>query len=586
MQKLAKYLKGYIKESIAAPLFKLTEAAFDLTVPLVIAAIINNGIKNGDNAYIYKMCAVLVLLAFLGLAFSITAQYFSAKAAVGFSSKLRLAVFEKIQSLSHTELDTVGSSTLITRLTSDINQIQNGLNLTLRLLLRSPFIVFGAMIMAFTIDVQSALIFAVSIPILLIVVFTIMLKTMPLFKKVQAGLDRVTGITRENLTGVRVIRAFCLEESETEKFAEINSAQNTLQQFAGKISALLNPVTYIIINFAVIVLIHTGALRVNAGNIEQGDVVALYNYMAQILVELIKLASLIISITKAIACAGRVEAVLDLESSLEHIEDTSVSADGAVSESGAMSVGCAKVEFDNVSLRYKGAGANSLEHINFKAMPGETIGIIGGTGSGKTSLVNLIPHFYDSTEGRVLVDGKDVKSLDPVALRDKIGIVPQKAVLFKGTIRENLLWGNPSASDSDIAEALDVSQAKEIVEGKEGGLEYEVAQHGRNFSGGQRQRLTIARALVKKPEILILDDSSSALDYATDAKLRAAIKSLDYKPTLFIVSQRTSSILSADRIIVLDDGEVCGIGTHEELLRSCEVYKEIHESQFGKEKRA
>lgn len=581
MKKLAKYLKGYIKEVIAAPLFKLTEAAFDLTVPLVIAAIINNGIKGGDNAYIYKMCAVLVLLAVLGLVFSLTAQYFSAKAAVGFSSKLRLAVFEKIQSLSYTELDTVGTSTLITRLTSDINQIQNGLNLTLRLLLRSPFIVFGAMIMAFTIDVQSAIIFAVAIPILLVVVFAIMLKTMPLFKKVQAGLDRVTGITRENLTGVRVIRAFCLEESEIEKFANSNSLQNALQQFAGKISALLNPVTYIIINFAVIVLIHTGALRVNAGNLEQGDVVALYNYMAQILVELIKLASLIISITKAIACAGRVEAVLDLKSSLEHIEDTSAES-GAVSADATMSSGCAKVEFDNVSLRYKGAGASSLEHISFKAMPGETIGIIGGTGSGKTSLVNLIPHFYDSTEGRVLVDGKDVKSLDPVALRDKIGIVPQKAVLFKGTIRENLLWGNQSATDSDIAEALEAAQAKEIVEGKDGGLEYEVAQHGRNFSGGQRQRLTIARALVKKPEILILDDSSSALDYATDAKLRAAIKSLDYKPTLFIVSQRTSSILSADRIIVLDDGEVCGIGTHEELLNGCEVYREIHESQFGK----
>ncbi|MBQ7820828.1 MAG: ABC transporter ATP-binding protein [Clostridia bacterium] len=571
MRKILKFLNGYIKEIIAAPLFKLIEAAFDLTVPLVIAAIINNGIKTGDKIYIYKMCAVLVLLAFLGLAFSITAQFFSAKAAVGVSSKLRRAVFEKIQDLSFSELDTVGTSTLITRITSDINQIQNGLNLTLRLLLRSPFIVFGAMIMAFTIDVQGALVFAVAIPILLIAVFAIMLKTMPLFKKVQAGLDRVTGITRENLTGVRVIRAFCLEKSESDKFKESNDLQNSIQQFAGKISALLNPVTYIIINVAVIVLVYTGALRVNLGELEQGDVVALYNYMAQILVELIKLASLIISITKAIACAGRVEAVLDLESSLEHTDDTSISSSKA------------KVEFENVSLRYKGAGADSLENISFKAMPGETIGIIGGTGSGKSSLVNLIPHFYDAAAGRVLVDGKDVKSIDPVLLRDKIGIVPQKAVLFKGTIRENMLWGNPDATDADIYKALEAAQAKDVVDSKDGGLDAEVEQHGRNFSGGQRQRLTIARALTKKPEILILDDSSSALDYATDAKLRSAVKSLPYHPTLFIVSQRTSSIMSADRIIVLDDGELCGIGTHEELLADCEVYREIHESQFGKE---
>ncbi len=570
MRKLYRYLKSYMKEVIAAPLFKLIEAAFDLSVPLVVAAIINNGINENNVSYIYKMCAVLVLLALFGLAFSITAQFFSAKAAVGFSSKLRRAVFEKIQSLSYTELDTVGTSTLITRLTSDINQVQNGLNLALRLLLRSPFIVFGAMIMAFTIDMPSALVFVAAIVILLIVVFLIMLKTTPLFKKVQTGLDRITGITRENLTGVRVIRAFCKEDDETEKFTLENKHLNTIQQFAGKISALLNPVTYIIINVAIIILIRTGAISVNSGALRQGDVVALYNYMGQILVELIKLASLIISISKAVACAGRVQSVLESESSLEFSDEAVKSENGA------------KVEFKNVDFKYKGAGDYSLTNINFTAMPGETVGIIGGTGSGKTSLVNLIGHFYDATNGNVFVDGKDVKSIDPVMLRDKIGLVPQKAVLFKGTIKENLLWGNPDATDEDIANALEVSQAKDVVEEK-GGLDAEVKQHGRNFSGGQRQRLTIARALVKKPEILILDDSSSALDYATDAKLRAGISALEYKPTIFIVSQRTSSIQSADCIIVLDDGEICGIGTHEELVENCEIYKEIHESQFGRE---
>ncbi len=569
MRKLSTFLTGYVKEIIAAPLFKLIEAAFDLTVPLIIAAIINNGIKARDTQYIYKMCACLALLAFLGLAFSITAQYFSAKAAVGASTKIRSAVFSAIQRLSYTEIDRIGTSTLITRLTSDINQIQNGLNLTLRLLLRSPFIVFGALIMAFTIDVRSALIFAVAIPILLIVVFAIMLKTMPLFKKVQSGLDRVTGITRENHTGARVIRAFCLENDEIDTFSESNRLQNALQQLAGKISALLNPVTYVIINVAVIVLIYTGAIRVSSGSLEQGDVVALYNYMAQILVELIKLASLIISVTKAIACAGRVESVLGLESSLQSIDD------GYRSQSGA------RVEFENVSLTYAQAGAPSLEDISFKAMPGETIGIIGSTGAGKSSLINLIGHFYDATEGRVLVDGYDVKALDPSALRQRIGIVAQKAVLFSGTIRDNMLWGNSSATDEQIYEALSAAQALDVVNDK-GGLDSTVEQHGRNFSGGQRQRLTIARALVKKPEILILDDSSSALDYVTDAKLREAIRSLDYTPTTFIVSQRTSSILSADRIIVLEDGRMCALGTHEELLDSCEIYREIHESQFGK----
>ena len=572
MRKLLKYMKGYTREVIIAPLFKLIEAAFDLTVPLVVASIINNGIANGEAglSHVYKMCGVLVLLAVLGLAFSITAQFFSAKAAVGFSTKLRRAVFEKIQGLSYSELDSVGTSTLITRMTSDINQVQNGVNLTLRLFLRSPFIVFGAMIMAFTVDVKAALVFVAVIPILSAVVFGIMLKTMPLHKNVQKGLDKVTRITRENLGGVRVIRAFCREDAEISDFEKENNSLNIIQQLAGKISALLNPVTYIIINIATIALIHTGAVRVSLGDLNQGDVVALYNYMGQILVELIKLASLIITISKALACSDRISTVLDLESSLEK-------TDGEQSETDF------KVEFKNVSLRYKNASEDSLTGISFAVKAGQTVGIIGGTGSGKTSLINLIPHLYDSTEGAVMVDGKNVKSYDEVELRDKIGVATQKSVLFKGTIRENLIWRKPDATDSELMHAAEIAQAAEVINSKESGLDSVVEQDGRNFSGGQRQRLSIARALVGEPEILILDDSSSALDYATDARLRTAIRELDYNPTIFIVSQRTSSIRHADLIVVLDDGEVCGLGTHDELLGSCEVYREIHESQFEKE---
>lgn len=571
MRKLLIYMKDYKKESFLAPLFKLLEASFDLIVPLVIAQIINVGIANRDTGYILLMCGLLVVQGIVGLVCAITAQYFAAKAAVGFSTKLRHALFNKIQTLSYSELDTVGTSTLITRMTSDVNQVQNGVNLVLRLFLRSPFIVFGAMIMAFTIDVRSALVFAVAIPLLSIVVFGIMLWTMPLYKKVQQALDRVLSTTRENLTGVRVIRAFCKEKTEIDEFDSRNNALNHLQQFVGKISALMNPLTYVLINLAVVVLIYVGALQVNSGNLNQGDVVALYNYMSQILVELVKLANLIITITKALACANRVQSVLELSSSLEKTPEVQAEANPA------------KVEFRHVNLRYHGAGADSLSDIDFRAEPGQTIGIIGGTGSGKTSLVNLIPHFYDATGGMVLVDGRDVKSYDPDELRHKIGVVPQKAVLFKGTIRENLLWGNPNATPADIDQALEVSQAKEIVDGKEGGLEAPVEQNGKNLSGGQRQRLTIARALVRNPEILILDDSASALDFATDARLRKAIREMANSPTVFIVSQRTSSIRHADKIIVLDDGQVCGIGTHDELLKNCEVYQEIYQSQFAKE---
>ncbi len=571
MRKLLVYMKDYKKESFFAPLFKLLEASFDLIVPLIIAQIINVGIANRDTGYILMMCGLLVVQGIVGLVCAITAQYFAARAAVGFSTKLRHALFAKIQGLSYSELDTVGTSTLITRMTSDVNQVQNGVNLVLRLFLRSPFIVFGAMVMAFTIDVRSALIFAVAIPLLSIVVFGIMLWTMPLYKKVQQALDRVLSATRENLTGVRVVRAFCKEESEIDEFDSRNNRLNRLQQFVGKISALMNPLTYVLINLAVVVLVYTGALQVNSGNLNQGDVVALYNYMSQILVELIKLASLIISITKALACANRVQSVLELSSSLEKTEQTKAEPNAA------------KVEFRHVNLRYHGAGDDSLTNVHFRAEPGQTIGIIGGTGSGKTSLVNLIPHFYDATSGMVLVDGRDVKSFDADELRRKIGVVPQKAVLFKGTIRENLLWGNPDATQADIDRALEVSQAKEIVSGKEGGLEAPVEQNGKNLSGGQRQRLTIARALVRNPEILILDDSASALDFATDARLRKAIREMENSPTVFIVSQRTSSIRHADQIIVLDDGQVCGIGTHDELLENCEVYQEIYQSQFAKE---
>ncbi len=567
MKKLLVYLKDYIRESILGPLFKLLEALFELFVPLVIAAIIDTGIENGDTGYIIKMCMVLVLLGFVGLAFSITAQYFAAKASVGFVSKIRHVLFGHIQSLSYSELDQIGTSTLITRMTSDMNQVQNGMNLALRLLLRSPFVVFGAMIMAFTIDVPSAMIFVYVTIVLLIVVFGIMLGSIPLYKKVQQKLDAVMTVTRENLTGVRVIRAFCKEDEETDDFINKNNELTASQKFVGKISALMNPVTYVIINLAIIWLIHTGAVRVEAGILTQGAVVALYNYMSQILVELIKLANLIINITKSIACGNRIQAVLDIKPDLE---------------SGNSSCNEGSVEFDHVNLRYKNAGADSLSDITFTAAKGETIGIIGGTGSGKSSLVNLIPRFYDAASGEVKVGGVNVKDMDVEQLREKIGVVPQKAVLFHGTIRENMQWGVTNASDDDIMEAIEAAQGLDVIKAK-GGLECEIEQGGKNLSGGQRQRLTIARALVKKPEILILDDSASALDFATDAALRKSLRELDYHPTVFIVSQRTSSIQHADRIIVLDDGAAVGIGTHDELMKSCSVYQEIYNSQFKKE---
>lgn len=567
MKKLLVYLKDYIKESILGPLFKLLEALFELFVPLVIAAIIDTGIENGDTGYIIKMCLVLVLLGFVGLAFSITAQYFAAKASVGFVSKIRHVLFGHIQSLSYSELDQIGTSTLITRMTSDMNQVQNGMNLALRLLLRSPFVVFGAMIMAFTIDVPSAMIFVYVTIVLLIVVFGIMLGSIPLYKKVQQKLDAVMTVTRENLTGVRVIRAFCKEDEETDDFINKNNELTASQKFVGKISALMNPVTYVIINLAIIWLIHTGAVRVEAGILTQGAVVALYNYMSQILVELIKLANLIINITKSIACGNRIQAVLDIKPDLE---------------SGNSSCNEGSVEFDHVNLRYKNAGADSLSNITFTAAKGETIGIIGGTGSGKSSLVNLIPRFYDAASGEVKVGGVNVKDMDVEQLREKIGVVPQKAVLFHGTIRENMQWGVTNASDDEIMEAIEAAQGLDVIKAK-GGLDCEIEQGGKNLSGGQRQRLTIARALVKKPEILILDDSASALDFATDAALRKSLRELDYHPTVFIVSQRTSSIQHADRIIVLDDGAAVGIGTHDELMKSCSVYQEIYNSQFKKE---
>lgn len=567
MKKLLVYLKDYIKESILGPLFKLLEALFELFVPLVIAAIIDTGIENGDTGYIIKMCLVLVLLGFVGLAFSITAQYFAAKASVGFVSKIRHVLFGHIQSLSYSELDQIGTSTLITRMTSDMNQVQNGMNLALRLLLRSPFVVFGAMIMAFTIDVPSAMIFVYVTIVLLIVVFGIMLGSIPLYKKVQQKLDAVMTVTRENLTGVRVIRAFCKEDEETDDFINKNNELTASQKFVGKISALMNPVTYVIINLAIIWLIHTGAVSVNEGILTQGAVVALYNYMSQILVELIKLANLIINITKSIACGNRIQAVLDIKPDLE---------------SGNSSCNEGSVEFDHVNLRYKNAGADSLSDITFTAAKGETIGIIGATGSGKSSLVNLIPRFYDAASGEVKVGGVNVKDMDVEQLREKIGVVPQKAVLFHGTIRENMQWGVTNASDDEIMEAIEAAQGLDVIKAK-GGLDCEIEQGGKNLSGGQRQRLTIARALVKKPEILILDDSASALDFATDAALRKSLRELDYHPTVFIVSQRTSSIQHADRIIVLDDGAAVGIGTHDELMKSCSVYQEIYNSQFKKE---
>ncbi len=569
MKKLLIYLKEYRKECVLGPLFKLLEASFELLVPLVMAAVIDTGIQNADRGYVVRMCLVLVALGVVGLGCSLTAQFFAAKASVGFAAKLRAALFGRIQSLSYADLDREGTSTMITRMTSDINQVQNGMNLTLRLLLRSPFVVFGAMAMAFTIDWKAALIFVAVIPLLSLVVFGVMLWTMPRYKQVQAGLDQVLSAARENLTGVRVVRAFGREEAEIEGFEAQNNALTHLQVFVGKVSALMNPVTYIIVNLGAVALIWAGALRVDAGLITQGAVVALLNYMSQILVELVKLANLIINITKALACANRVAAVLDLTPSLAS------PAQGRAGGGGA-------VEFDHVSLTYPGAGAPSLTDITFTARPGDVIGVIGGTGSGKTSLVNLIPRFYEATEGRVLAGGADVRDWPLDKLRRQVGVAPQKAVLFQGTIRENLLWGNENADSAALWKALETAQAKDFVEQKPKGLEEPVEQGGRNFSGGQRQRLTIARALVRRPEILILDDSASALDLATDARLRQALRSLDYRPTVFIVSQRASSIRHADQIIVLEDGAAVGIGTHEALLESCQVYREIYESQFEK----
>ena len=570
MKKLLVYLKAYKKETILAPLFKMLEASFELFVPLVIAAIIDTGIENKDVPYIVRMAIVLVVLAVVGLTCSLTAQYFSAKAAVGFAAKLKSALFAHIESLSFKEIDTLGTSTLITRMTSDINQVQSGVNLVLRLFLRSPFIVFGAMIMAFTIDVKAALIFVVAIPLLAIVVFGIMLVSIPLFKKVQGALDSVLGITRQNLTGVRVIRAFNKEQSEIENFDEKNAVLTGLQKFVGKISALMNPVTFIIVNGAIATLIWVGAIRVDAGILSQGQVVALVNYMSQILVELVKLANLIITVTKAVACGNRIQSVFEIKPSME---------EGSRKYSASSEDGYA-VEFRNVNLCYNDGADNSLTGIDFSVKKGETVGIIGGTGSGKSSLVGLIPRFYDATQGQVLVDGVNVNEYSFDELREHVGIVMQKAVLFKGTIRENLKWGKNDATDEELWAAIDAAQAREFVETKEGGLDFEIAQGGKNLSGGQKQRLTIARALVRKPDILILDDSASALDYATDAKLRAAIAALPGNMTVFIVSQRTASIMHADKIIVLDDGQMVGMGTQEELLENCEVYKEIYNSQF------
>ena len=589
MKKLLIYLKDYKKETVLAPLFKLLEASFELFVPLVMAAIIDNGIANGDRGYIGRMCLVLIALGIIGLTCSITAQYFAAKAAVGFAAQMKHALFAHIQSLSFTEMDTVGTSTLITRMTSDANQVQNGVNMVLRLFLRSPFIVFGAMIMAFTIDVKSALVFVAAIPLLSLVVFGIMIITTPMYRKVQGGLDAVMGITRENLTGVRVLRAFNKEESEIRRFEDTNNTLAQMQKAVGKFSALMNPVTYIIINGAVIALVWTGAWQVENGVITQGEVVALVNYMSQILVELIKLANLIVTITKAIACGNRIQSVFELRPSLTDPAAQTGQKDAAAASAPSGNAGAASgrtavpaVSFEHVCLTYKNAGAESLTDIDFRAWPGQTIGVIGGTGSGKSSLVNLIPRFYDATKGRVLVDGRDVKEYPLKELRGKIGMVLQKSVLFQGTIRENLLWGKEDASDEELYRALEIAQARDFVEEKDGGLDAVVAQGGKNLSGGQRQRLTIARALVRKPSVLILDDSASALDYATDARLRMAIRDMEGGPTVFIVSQRAASIRHADQIIVLDDGEVAGIGTHEQLLEGCAAYQEIYYSQFEK----
>lgn len=573
MKQILKYLKGYKKECICAPLFKLLEASFELIVPLVMAAIIDNGITASDKSYIWKMGGVLVLLAAVGLISSVTAQYFAAKAAVGFSTKLRHILFEKIESLSFSKMDTVGTSTLITRMTSDINQVQSGVNLVLRLFLRSPFIVFGAMAMAFTVNVRAAMVFVVTIPLLSIVVFSVMAASLPLYKKVQSSLDTVLSHTRENLEGTRVIRAFNKQNDEIDSFNRDNEFLTNMQQVVGRISALTNPLTFIIINIATIAVIVLGGKQVYAGILTQGEVVALVNYMSQILVELIKLANLIVQVTKAVACGNRIADVLSIPSKLPEKNPKLIGAkDGAP-----------EVEFDHVCMTYEGAADETLTDISFTVQKGQTIGIIGGTGSGKSSLVNLIPRFYDATKGTIRIQGNDINDYDAVQLRDKIGVVMQKAVLFAGTIADNLRWGKNDATEEEMWKALDIAQATEVVKGKEGGLDYMIEQGGKNLSGGQKQRLTIARAVVKDPDILILDDSASALDFATDASLRAALKGMHGDKTIFIVSQRTSSIQFADNIIVLDDGQMVGFGPHEELLETCETYKEIYDSQFKKE---
>ena len=573
MKKLLYFMKDYKKESVLAPLFKMLEAFFELFVPLVVASIIDDGIVPKDSGHIIRMCLLLLVLAAVGLTCSITAQYFAAKSAVGAATGIRYELFTHIQTLGYEEMDMVGTSTLITRMTSDINQVQNGINLVLRLFLRSPFIVFGAMIMAFTIDMKAAMIFVVAIILLSIVVFGVMFITKPLYKKVQSGLDTILGTTRENLTGVRVIRAFHQEQAEYNKFLAENEELTSLQKFAGKISGLTNPLTFIIINFAILVLIHTGAVRVSLGTLSQGQVVALYNYMSQILVELIKLANLIISVTKAMACFNRIQDVFHIEPSMKEGTKT-VAAAGNTTPA---------VEFKNVSFTYAGGGDHAVENISFKAMPGQTIGFIGGTGSGKSTLVNLIPRFYDVSEGEVDIAGKNIQDYTYGSLRNTISVVPQKAQLFAGTIRDNLTFGCPDATEEQIEEALAISQAKEFVDTKEGRLDAKIEQGGKNLSGGQRQRLTLARALVPQSDILIMDDSASALDYATDARLRKAIQDMKRKPTVFIVSQRTSSIQNADMILVLDDGKIAGQGTHEQLLKSCNIYREIYETQFKKE---
>ncbi len=569
VKKLLIYLKNYKKETILGPLFKLLEASFELIVPLVVASIIDVGIANNDMGYITTRALILIGLGLVGLGCSITAQYFAAKAATGFATELRHSLFDHIQSLSFSEIDQVGTSQLINRMTSDVNSVQGCVNMVIRLFLRSPFIVFGAMIMAFTVDVRCALIFCVAIPLLMVIIFGIMLATIPLYKKVQSRLDNILKITRENLNGTRVIRAFDREKDEIDNFNEGNGALRKVQLFAGRISALMNPVTFAVINIAMVILIYSGAVRVNIGAITQGQVVALVNYMSQILVELIKLANLIIQVTKAMASANRIQEIFEIESGMDFPEKSAEETDSPYA-----------VEFDNVALTYKNGGAEALSNIDFKVRKGETIGIIGGTGSGKSSLVSMIPRFYDATKGCVRVDGVDVRNYTKEDIRNKVGIVMQKAVLFNGTIRDNMRWGDDDATDEEIMEAVNAAQAAEFVNEKDGRLDYMIAQGGRNLSGGQRQRLTVARALVKKPEILILDDSSSALDYATDAKLRASIKELAAKSggtmTTFIVSQRTASLRNADRIIVMDDGKIVGIGTNDELLESCEIYREIY----------